>query len=372
MQKYLEDWNKNKEYVELLKLMGRLSNLFSDSDIPFIHYRVTENLFCKCFGADNLSRSDTAYDAKIGKFGVGIKTFQLGQAGQSLEKIAEFNRLSDELRVLDGKNLAVKISELRNERIELANSLYETDDRFYHVIGRSKGVLSIFNSDYSKVDIDKIADVKTKKGKGVSFNDGKDEYTYSHSKSVLYKQFKITEDKLIIPVEIIADPYELLKEFIGRKKTDYRGVDYVILPLYSERKGGYVPENSGLNQWNGSGRRRNDDEAYIPVPKMIHNNFPEFFPARGVSFKLVLPNNKELDVALCQEGGKSIMSNPNSALGEWLLRDVMKMKRGELVTMNKLNALGFDSVKITKISELRYKIDVSNLQNRYSDFILQE
>ena len=90
---FVSDWKSNTEYFELLELMARLSNLFSDNTIPFIHYRVTENLFCKYFKADNLSRSDTAYDAKTDSFGIGIKTFQL-KNNSSLEKIAEFNAIS--------------------------------------------------------------------------------------------------------------------------------------------------------------------------------------------------------------------------------------------------------------------------------------
>ena len=58
---FVDEWKQNKEYFSLLELMARLSNLFSDSSIPFLHYRVTENLFCKYYKAENLSRSDTAF-----------------------------------------------------------------------------------------------------------------------------------------------------------------------------------------------------------------------------------------------------------------------------------------------------------------------
>ena len=66
----------NEEYLEMLSIVGSLSKLFSDSTIPYINYRATENIFCKYFEADNLSRDDTAYDARVKDFGVGIKTFQ--------------------------------------------------------------------------------------------------------------------------------------------------------------------------------------------------------------------------------------------------------------------------------------------------------
>ncbi len=40
------------------------------------------------------------------------------------------------------------------------------------------------------------------------------------------------------------------------------------------------------------------------------------------------------------------MSCPNSALGEWLLRKVLKKKPGELVTIQDLDVAGIDSVII--------------------------
>ena len=52
------------------------------------------------------------------------------------------------------------------------------------------------------------------------------------------------------------------------------------------------------------------------------------------------------------------MSNPNKELGKWLLRDVLHLKEGELLTMEKLNRFGFDSVIITKIDSENFKIDV--------------
>ncbi len=54
------------EYSEYLKVVCGLSNLFSDSKTPFLHYRLAENLFCKAFEAENLARADIAYDAKLG------------------------------------------------------------------------------------------------------------------------------------------------------------------------------------------------------------------------------------------------------------------------------------------------------------------
>ena len=52
------------------------------------------------------------------------------------------------------------------------------------------------------------------------------------------------------------------------------------------------------------------------------------------------------------------MSNPNIALGKWILRDVLQLKEGELVTVELLDRMGFDSVIVYKDSETEYRIDV--------------
>ena len=103
MNTFLKEWRNNNNYFQLLELMARLSNLFSDNTIPYLNYRVTENLFCKYFDAENLSRTDTAYDAKKDSFGVGIKTFQLNN-DSSVEKVAEFNVISSELKKYSGND----------------------------------------------------------------------------------------------------------------------------------------------------------------------------------------------------------------------------------------------------------------------------
>ena len=57
---FFENQSKNEQelYKNFLKTVGSLSNLFSDSSIPYLYYRVAEKVFCKSFKADDLSRSD--------------------------------------------------------------------------------------------------------------------------------------------------------------------------------------------------------------------------------------------------------------------------------------------------------------------------
>ena len=76
-------------YCQMLEMIGSLSNLFSESDKPYLVSRATENLFCRCLDAENLSRGDVTADAKKGSIGVGIKTW----VGSDLQKIAEFDAL---------------------------------------------------------------------------------------------------------------------------------------------------------------------------------------------------------------------------------------------------------------------------------------
>ena len=61
------------------------------------------------------------------------------------------------------------------------------------------------------------------------------------------------------------------------------------------------------------------------------------------------------------------MSNPNIALGKWILRDILQVKEGELVTMEHLYRLGFDSVVVYKDSETDYRIDVCKTMSYSKD-----
>ena len=88
MNNFITAWDTNAEYFEALKILASLSGLFADSTIPYLDYRLAENVFCRYFNAENEARSCTAYDAKINAIGIGIKTFIL-KNNQSTEKIAE-------------------------------------------------------------------------------------------------------------------------------------------------------------------------------------------------------------------------------------------------------------------------------------------
>lgn len=367
------DIENNGNYLKLLSAVSKLSGLFSESAVPFINYRVAENIFCRSFDAGNLSRSDTAFDANYNSVGVGLKTF-VCNTNNSTEKVAEFNSLSRVLADFQGKDLAHKLAEFRNERIDLANRLYNIESSLYHIVARKNNELVLFETDYDKIDIKNIHSVKQNNA-SLQFEDGKNFYSFNYSKSTLFRKFHIPQNAFRLPIEILEDPYTLLLELFEDKSlksaTDkfVRGVNFVILPLYGfQNKQKFVFEKSGLNQWNAGGRKRDFGEVYIPIPAEIHRQFPDFFPERDKLFELKIPTGEVFSAKVCQDNSKALMTNPNKALSDWLLRKVFQVKEGELLTIEKMNELGFDSVVIIKDESGNYKIDKAKLDS-YEQFI---
>lgn len=74
---------------------------------------------------------------------------------------------------------------------------------------------------------------------------------------------------------------------------------------------------------------------------------------------------------ICQDNGKALMTNPNIALANWLLKDVLQLKERELLTYKKLEIIGIDSVKIEKIDNENYKIYFSKIGS-YENFLLSK
>lgn len=371
------DIDNNGDYLKLLSSVSKLSGLFSESSIPFINYRVAENIFCRSFDAGNLSRSDTAFDANYNSIGVGLKTFTCN-SNSSTEKVAEFNSLSRVLSEFKGEDLAIKLGEFRNDRINLANRLYNIESSIYHIVARKEKELLLFETDYDLIDINNINSVKDNKA-SLQFEDGKNFYSFNYSKSTLFRKFIIPQDAYHLPIDIIEDPYTLLLD-IFNGKTEFRnatnklvkGENFVVLPLYGfKNKEKFIFEKSGLNQWNAGGRERDLGEVYIPIPAELHRKYPGFFPPRDEIFNLQIPSGDIFTSKVCQENSKALMTNPNRALSDWLLRKVLQLKEGELATIEKLDKLGFDSVIIIKDGIGNFKIDIMKT-NSFNEFIQEE
>lgn len=385
--------SQREDYKSMLALIGSLSNLFADSKTPMLYYRAHENVFCKYFEADNLSREDCSADAMKGVVGIGLKTW----VGRDDQKVAEFGRLRPTYEHLSGMELVKRIAEYRNERIRVTKKLHGLDEMIYHVVKRIPHGMQIYESAFDFVDIDNmVLDEKRGNANNTYFSDGKHTYHFSMSKNTL---FMIFDDMTLLDafdVEILEDPFEALKLFQESMRNLEDSVQRITqyqaklcLRLYAVKADGtkYVPEKSGLNQWHAGGRARDENELYIPYLVEDRERDPEFFPARDTPFTLLLPDGTEMSAKVCQRAyrklstdeynkltqeekeiedakslvGKSIMSNPNKALGQWLLRDVFGLDAGTLVTYDMLRVFDVDSVMFTKIEDGKYGIDFCKL-----------
>lgn len=354
-------------YYSLLQKVGAFSNLFSESRIPYLYYRAAENIFCKAFEADNHSRSDTSADAAKYGIGIGIKTY-INNSGETYQKIAEFNKNRTHYSMYrnDPKKIVTIVSSLRNKRIDFAKSVHDLNDMIYHCIAREEEKFLVFEEPMNYIKTENI-NVTQIKPNNIYFTDGIEDYNFNLSKSTLFKRFK-TINPFSFGVNILDDPFDFLEQITGFAKT-VRTYPKIYLPLYSEKEGQrYIPEKSGLNQWNASGRPRDEKEVYIRIPLWIHRVYPDFFPPKDQPFNLKLPNGKILSAKICQQGGKALMSNPNKALGEWLIDQVLKIKTGNIVTYDLLKTIGTDTVEVRKTGENDFEIDFKDLDT-YENFL---
>lgn len=363
----LQPEEQKQQYKQMLGIIGKLTRLFSDNACPYLPYRVQENVFCKYFNADNLSRSDCSADAKKGRIGVGLKTWM----GNNDQKVAEFDSLREKLSPLSGLELAKKVSEFRNERIRIAKNLHAIDELIYHIVKRIPNTMQILEHVFESIDIENIS-LLSERGNvnNTYFTDGKHVYHFSMSKNTLYMIF---DDMILLDsftVDILDDPYTYLMgladnipQGITTKQVEFDTTNKACLRLYSTKPNGtkFVAQKSGLNQWNAGGRKRDMNEIYIPFPAEDRERYVGFFPNRDQPFELLLPDGTLISAKVCQQDNKAIMSNPNKVLGEWLLRKVFELPEKTLLTYEMLEVFGIDCVVFTKLDDLRYSVDFAEL-----------
>lgn len=367
---------EKEEYLKFLGIMGSLSRFFSENLSPYLDSRICENLFCKCLHAENLAREDCTADAKKGDVGIGIKTWM----GGNLQKIAEFIKARPQYSGLKGLDKAKKIAQLRNERIDVTMRAHGLKSMIYHVTFREPGKIRVLECPLERINVDKIK-ITSDTGATLSFTDGVNNYSFNNSKSVLMEHFDKLIEKASIDVNIIADPYPIIESLLsssGGSTPIAKAVSiafavnesknpFIYLRLYTYKNKKtyekYVPERSGLNQWNALGRKRDPNEIYIPISAEDREKNKDFFPDRDTPFTLILPDSTAISAKVCQENSKALMSNPNKALGKWLLRDVFRIKENQLLTYSFLESINIDSVRIEKLSDLNYKIDFAKLDS---------
>jgi hypothetical protein len=391
-------------YEKFLEQICSMSGLYSDSKNPYVNSRFIEKLFVYISGAQDFSRNDMSFDAKTPDgSGIGIKTFVVNSfTSQKQEKIAEFGALAaiGEFQGLSEIQIARRVSEYRNARIDSDCRIYDInlEKSYYHCLVRASSSFMIHEEPYIKISEKniKLLPIKSSPHRHIHFTDNFKTYSFNISKNTLFMQFDVSKGMNSIPknVDVIDNVFEsyLEKNLIGdfsfllsKKKSKENIMDmshaknFIILPLYSTRNH-KVPERSGLNQWNASGRERTFGEAYIPIPKEVREKFPNFLPRAEVPFKLRIPNGRVLNVKVCQADGKALMSNPNRDLCEWLFSLIDNSEwtsRKRLIQRNPytyedLVRIGQDSVRIEKPQRESdiYELHPMNIGS-YEDFLEQ-
>lgn len=299
----------------------------------------------------------------------GLKTF-LKWNERSYQKVAEFNKdkkLYDNLPTLEKVRT---IASLRNKRIDFTHRNHWIKESIYHCVVRDKKKFMIFEEPMQYIDIWNIKKSNIKENRAsIVFNDWLHEYSFLLSKSTLTKRFITSKYLQEFEVEILKDPLESLQAFLEQQKSIYdieqKITDTVYLPLYW--RGWKVFESSWLNQRNAWGRKRDLSEIYIPVPRFIHRVKPNFFPDRQTPFSLRLPNGHSMQAKICQDWWKALMSHSNKELWEWILRDMFNLQEWEIVTNKKLEEIWIDSVRIDKLWEWKYEINVAEIDS-YESF----
>jgi len=403
---------EREEYIKFLQLYGALSNLFRQKHgdpIPYLDSKFQETIFAKVFKSQNVDISNTPHDilSIFGneRIGIGLKTWM--NSAPSYQKVMQLKSFQDEINEFknDSSSLAIKISELKNERLrsDYARLGLSIDNNIYHFITRDRGACTINECSYPLVDISKIS-IKNLTETSFSWTDGIKEYRYTFGDSQIWQKFdqnaKDTKVIKTFEVRILEDPFKFLFDAYynaqHRLYAQKEEIDEVYLPLYSF-KNKEVGLKSGLNSWNaapkskGSSTLRPLNEIYIPIPREFHSKYPNFFVPNifefedrqkrakqnegivpEIEFHLYLPSGKRIPARVTQDNFKGLQSGSQTekdengkrfgqaALGQWLLIDVLGLKERKLVTRKWLIQRGVDSVRLWHKK--------NDYQNIYIDF----
>jgi hypothetical protein len=389
---------ERNEYIKFLQVYGALSNLFRQKQgdlIPYLDSKFQETVFAKIFKGQNVDIGNTPHDVLSifgnDRIGIGLKTWMGSKP--SFQKVMQLKRYQDEINVFrnDLEALAFKISEIKNDRMKsdyLRLGLSENGN-IYHYVTRDKGRFFVNECTYPLIDLNKLSDFNSTPT-AFSWSDGNKNYKYTFGDSQIWQKFDSSKHDTFklsqFDVKIIEDPFAFLLEayinLIDGSKVIEQDIVEVYLPLYSYQSK-EVEEKSGLNSWNGSSKNKGSNtlrplnEVYIPIPREFHKKHPDFFIKNifefekfrenykgskenkpEVRFYLQLPNGKKIPSLVTQSNMKGLQSGSNteydengkrygqSALGQWLLVDVLGLKEREPVTREWLQKRGTDSVRL--------------------------
>lgn len=402
---------QREKYIQFLQIYGALSNLFRQKQgelIPYLDSKFQETIYSKVFNCLNVDIGNTPHDVlsefNNERIGIGIKTWM--SSSPSFQKVMQLKRFQDEIsncKKLGDEALAYRISEIKNERMksDYHRLGLSEDKNIYHYVTRDKGQFRVHECAYPLINLKNLKNFALTPT-AISWSDGKKEYKFTFGDSQIWQKFDSSKQDTttlnIFDINIIEDPFEfLLKAFQKLVDPSFETNQDVIeayLPLYSYESN-EVEEKSGLNAWNGAPKSGNTprplNEVYIPIPKEFHIKHPNFFTNNilnvirdrkiykddktkrpEVRFQLILPNGKQIPALLTGDNLKNFQSgsrterdeNGNlygqSALGQWLLIDVLGLKERKLVNKEWLQKKDKDSVRLW-----RKKDDFSKI---YIDF----
>ena len=421
--KYTED--ERDTYLLYLKSYASLSKLFiqkSGQLIPYLDSKFQESAYAKAFNSEVVDINNTPHDvlSTFGqdRVGIGIKTWMDSKA--SYQKVMQLKKYREELDEFTNQNDLIEfLSKLRNDKLESDHNRLglNSDTNIYHYITRDKGLFSIFECPYLKSDLSKLMPGKgSKNSKAVYWTDGFNKFKYTKADSQIYKLFDPNESQNVnvksLSVEILQDPFNFITDFykdnynnafLLKSESLDSNIEEIYLPLYSYRSG-QVEDSSGLNAWNaapknkGSLKERPLNEVYIPIQIDFHRKCPNFFCPdiikvinereyvkslpkhlkRGkikpeVRFEIELPTGKIIPGLITADRMKQFQSgnisqiddvgkiSGQALLGQWLLIDVLGLKKRQRVTRDWLEKKGSDSIRVwkTKGSYDKYFIDLA-------------
>ncbi|MDO4879854.1 MAG: NgoFVII family restriction endonuclease [Capnocytophaga sp.] len=387
------------KYIEFLQVYGALSNLFRQKHgdlVPYLDSKFQETIFAKIFNSQNVDIGNTPHDILSifgnDRIGIGLKTWMSSKP--SFQKVMQLKRFQEEINNVryDKEALAFKISEIKNERmrIDYERLGLSEDKNIYHYITRDEGLFVINECAYPLIDTNNLQKYELTPT-AFYWSDGKKDYKFTFGDSQIWQKFDSNKKDTFLlnqfNVNIIEDPFSFLLEayskFLIGKEIAKQDIVEAYLPLYSYTSK-EVEEKSGLNAWNASPKNRGSDtprplnEVYIPIPREFHKKHPNFFikdifnfenikntfegdkkDKPEIRFHLELPNGKRIPALVTQSNMKGLQSGSNteidpqtgkrygqSALGQWLLIDVLGLKERKLVTREWLEKKGTDSVRL--------------------------
>lgn len=396
-EQYSEE--QREEYIKFLQVYGALTHLFRQKKgdlIPYLDSKYQETIFAKTFNGQNVDIGNTPHDVLSifgGKrIGIGLKTWMGSKP--SFQKVMQLKRYQEEINEYrdNEEDLAYKISSIRNERMlsDYERLGLSKNDNIYHYVTRDKGTFSVNECAYPLIDTNNLKDFNNTKT-AFSWSDGNKDYKYTFGDSQIWQKFDSNKYNTLLlntfDVKIIEDPFSFLLDaylnVFEKAKEVEEDIVEAYLPLYSYRSK-EVEKKSGLNAWNAAPKNRRSNnprplnEVYIPLPIEFHHKFPDFFTEDildviqtrkelrdvkdaqkpEVRFHLQLPNGKKIPALLTGDNLKNFQSGSNfeydennkrygqSALGQWLLVDVLGLKERKLVTRDWLEKKGTDSVRL--------------------------